>query len=96
MASQTLSTTGNHNDRVRSAEIFARVIDRTRGDFVAFQTALTSLEKHLQILWSTLSLRLTCEESFGALFTEQKGPCETTRTLFDGLVGRYDRYLTLV
>ena len=96
MASETLSTSDNHNDRVRSAETFARIVDRTRGDFVAFQAALTSLEKHLQNLWSTLNLRPTFDESFGALFTEQKGLCETTRSLFDGLVSRYDRYLTLV
>ena len=96
MASQTLSMSDGHNDRVRIAESFSRTLDCARGDFAAFQAALTSSEKHLQNLWSTLNLYPTFDEAFGALFTEQKGLCEATRSLLDGLVSRYDRYLNLV
>ena len=96
MASQTLGTDNDHNDRVRRAESFARAVDSTRSDFAAFQAALTSLEKCLRELWSTLNLRPTFNEPFGALFTEQKQLCEATYHLLDGLVSRYDRYLNLV
>ena len=96
MASETLDTSDNHNERVRDAEGLARTMDYTRSDFATFQAAFTSLEKHLQDLWSTLNLHPTFSESFGALFAEQKELCEGTRHLLDGLVSRYDRYLTLV
>ena len=96
MASQTLSASSDHNERVRTAEAFSRVVDRTRVDFAAFQAALTSLEQVLQYLWSTLNLRPTFNESFGAQFAQQKQHCEVTRYLLDGLVSRYDRYLNLV
>ena len=96
MASQTLDTSDNHNERVRDAEDYARAIDCTRGDFATFQAALTSLEKYLRDLWTTLDTHPSFSESFGALFAEQKELSEGTRYLLDGLVSRYDRYLTLV
>ena len=85
MASKTLSTSDDHNDRVRSAENSTRLVDCTRGDFTVFQAALTSLEQALQYLWSTLKLRPTFNESFGAQFTQQKQLCEATYYLLDGV-----------
>src|SRR5258708_31382279 len=96
MVSKTLDTSDDLNNRVLSVEYDAGVLDRTRGDFVAFQAALTSLERHLQNLWSTMNPRPTFDESFGALFTEQRELCEVTSYLLDSLLSRYDRYLTLV
>ena len=96
MISKTLNPSDELNHRVLSVEYDAGVLDRTRGDFMAFQAALTSLERHLQDLWSTLNLRPTLDESCSALFTEQRELCEVTRCLFDSLLSRYDRYLTLV
>lgn len=96
MVSKTLDASDSLNDRVLSVEYDAGVVDRTRGDFVAFQTALISLERHLRDLWSTLNLRPTFDESFGVLFTKQRELCEVTRYLSDSLLSRYNRYLTLV
>ena len=96
MVSKTLDASHDIHDRVLSVEHDAGVLDLTRGDFMALQAALTSLERHLQDLWSTLNLRPTFDESFGPLFTEQRELCEVTRYLLDSLLSRYDRYLTLV
>ena len=51
MASKTLDMSGDHNDRVRNTESTARAVDRARGDFVAFQCALLSLERRLQDIY---------------------------------------------
>ena len=96
MASQTLDMSDNHNDRLQNTEKYARAVDRARGDFVAFQAAVTSLERRLEDLWSTVTPRSTFHESFNTLFTEQKEHCKVTGHLLDSLVIRYDRYLTLV
>ena len=96
MISKTFNTNDHLNNRVLSLEYDTGVLDRTRGDFIALHAALTSLERHLQDLWSTLNLRLTFDESLGALFKEQRELCEVTRCLYDSLLSRYDRYLSLV
>jgi hypothetical protein len=96
MVSKTLDTSDDLNARILSVEYEAGVLDRTRGDFIGFQATLTSLERRLQDLWRMLKLRPNFDESFGALFIEQRELCEVTRYLYDSLLGRYDRYLTLV
>lgn len=48
MASNTLDSGGDHNARVRVAEVDARLADMIRSDFKAFQSALISLEEFLQ------------------------------------------------
>lgn len=96
MVSKTFNTNDDLKNRVLNLEYDAGVLDRTRGDFIALHAALTSLERHLQDLWSTLNRRPTFDELFGALFKEQRELCEVTRCLYDSLLSRYDRYLTLV
>lgn len=96
MVSRTLDKRSDHEDRVKSAESSARTVDRTRADFVAFQAALTPLEKLLQDLWSTSNHRSTSNKSSIIIFAEQKEQCKVTGHVLDSLVSRYDRYLTLV
>ena len=96
MASNTLDGGGDHDARVRIAEVDARVADMIRGDFMAFQFALTSLEKYLQDFLRILRLDPAIEESLGALFMELRRQCEVPSLLFDSVVTRYDRFLNLV
>ena len=98
MASNTLDGSGDQIARVRIAEyeVDARVTDMIRGDFMAFQSALTSLEEYLQGFLRILSLDPAIKESLGALFMELRRQCEVPRLLFDSLVSRYDRFLNLV
>ena len=96
MASYTLDMSDDHSRRVRRTENYSRVVDRSRGDFLASQASLTALEKYLHNLCNTLNLRPTFNESFVALFAEQREYFEATHHLFDSMVSRYDRYLTVV
>ena len=96
MASDTLDSGGDHDARVRGAEVGARVADMIRGDFMAFQSALTSLEEYLQDFLRILSLDPAIKESLGTLFMELRRQCEVPRLLFDSVVSRYDRFLNLV
>ena len=96
MASKILDTNDNHSYRVRGAEISARMADHTKGDFMAFQAALTPLEKRLEDIWSMLNPRFTFNRSFGARFIEQRERCEVTCHRLDGMVIQYGRFLTLV
>ena len=96
MASHTLDRGGDHNDRVRVAEVDARLADMIRSDFKAFQSALTSFEVFLQDFFRTLKLDPAVEESFGALFMKLRKKCEVPGMLYDSIVTRYDRFLNLV
>jgi hypothetical protein len=95
MVARTLGKESDHNYRVRRAEVCARIIDQTRGDFKAFQSALASVEK-CQDLWCTLNLDPTTRESLDTMLTEQKKQCEVTGHLLDNLSNRFDRNLNLV
>jgi hypothetical protein len=70
--------------------------DMIRGDFMVFQSALTSLEEYLQDFWRILNLDPAIKESLGALFMEQRKQCEVIESSFDNVVSRYDRFLNLV
>ena len=96
MASNTLDRDGDHNARVRAAELDARLADMIRGDFMAFQSALTSFEEFLQDFFRKLKLDPAIEESFGALFMGLRKKCEVPSLLYDSIVTRYDRFLNLV
>jgi len=96
MASQTLGSRVGHGHLVRSVEIKSRITDMMRGDFLAFQSALTTLEKYFQALWCTMNLDPNIRGPLGALLTEQKKDCEVTSLLLDNIAGRYDRFLNLV
>ena len=96
MASDTLDSGGDHDARVRVAEESARGADMIRGDFMAFQSALTSLEEYLQDFYRILSLDPAVKESLGALFMELRRKCEVPSRLLDSVVTRYDRFLNLV
>jgi hypothetical protein len=96
MASRTLNSDADHDSRVRDAEIHARVADRLRGDFKAFQSALTSLEEYLQSFWRILKLDPAVKESLDALIMEKRKQCEAIDLLLDSIVSRYDRFLNLV
>jgi hypothetical protein len=91
-----LDSIGDHNNRVRDAEAYARYADMERGDFIAFKHALGSLERFFQDLWSLLNLDPDIRESLGVPLTEQKRRCEVTRHLIDNVVSRNDRSLNLV
>ena len=86
----------DHDERVRTAELDARITDMTRGDLVVFQYALTSLEECLQEFWNILQLDPAVKGSLNALFIEQRKQYEVTRILFDSVVSRHDRFLNLV
>ena len=96
MASQTLDNSADHDALVRVAEQNARVADMIRGDFMAFQSALTSLEEYLQDFCRTLNPDPAIEDSLSALFIEKRKHCEVIKLLFDSIVSRYDRFLNLV
>jgi hypothetical protein len=96
MASQTLKSDADHDSRVRDAEVEVRIADTQRGDFKAFQSALTSLEEHLQDFWRRLKLDPAIKESFAALIMEKRKQCEAIDLLLDSVVSRYDRFLNLV
>ena len=96
MTSRTFDNSADHDARVRSAEVDARSADQMKGDFMAFQSALASLEEYLQDFWRILNLDPYIKESVGALFMEQRKQCEVTRQRLDTLVSRYDRFLNLV
>ena len=96
IASNTLDSGGDHHAQVQAAEVVATVADMIRGDFMAFQSALTSLEESLQDLYRILSLDPAVKESLGALFMELRRKCEVPGLLFDSVVTRYDRFLNLV
>ena len=96
MASKSLDKNDDHNYRVRGAEISARMADHTKGDFMAFQAALTSLEKRLEDIWSILNPRFTFNRSFDARLIEQRERCEVACHRLDGMVIQYDRFLTLL
>ena len=96
LASRTLDSSADLNDRVRHAELTARVSDMTRGDFLAFQSALTSLEEYLQDFCRILSLDPAVEELFSAMCMEQRKRCEVPNLLFANIVTRYDQFLNLV
>ena len=95
MAAQTLVNTSDHEARVRQAEINARSVDYTKGDFTTLQLALASVEE-CHNLWNTLKLYPGVKESLSPLFMEQKRRCQVTANLLDNLVSRYDRFLNLV
>lgn len=96
MASNTLDSGGDHNARVRVAEVDARLADMIRSDFKAFQSALISLEKFLQDFFRIQNLDPAVEVSLGALFMELRKECEVPSLLYDSIVTRYDRFLNLV
>ena len=96
MASQTLDSSADHNASVRFAELGARLADMIRGDFIVFQSALTSLEEYLQDFWHILNLDPAVKVSFGALLVKQRQECEVTGILHDNVLSRYDRFLNLV
>src|SRR5260221_272667 len=96
MATRTLDSDADHNASVRTAELDARVADMMKGDFMVFQSALTSLEEYLQHFWRILNLDPAVKESFGVLFTKQRKEFEATSLLHDNIVSRYDRFLNLV
>ena len=96
MASQILDNSADHNARVRAAEGDSRLADMIKGDFMVFQTALTSLEEYLHEFWRILNLDPAVKESFGALFRKQRKECEATSLLYSNVVSRYDRFLNLV
>ncbi len=89
MASQMLDSGADHNARVRTAELDARVADMIRGDFMIFQSALTSMEEHLKDIWRVLNLDPAVKESFGVLFMKQRKEFEATNLLYDNIVTRY-------
>ncbi|SRR5258708_789384 len=95
MAAQTLKKESDHDDRVRTAERNARVVDLMKGDFMVLQSALTSVEK-CQDLWSILNLSPATRVTLSTLCAEQKRQGEVIMHRFDNLVSRYDRYLNLV
>ena len=95
MAAQTLESTSDHEARVRQAEINARSVDYTKGDFTTLRLALASAEE-CQNLWSTLKLYPSARRSLSPLFMEQRQRCLVTANLLDNLVSRYDRFLNLV
>jgi len=96
VASRTLNSDADHDSRVRATEIDTRIADCLRGDFKAFQSALTSLEEHLQDFWHRLNLDSAIKVSLDALITEQKKQCKVIDLLLDSVVSRYDRFLNLV
>ena len=96
MATRTLDSGGDHEARVRTAELGARLSDMARGDFMAFKAALTSLEEKLQEFWQILHLDIAIKESLCAMLMERRKQCEVTSLLFDNVVSRYDRFLNLV
>ena len=96
MASRTLDSSGDHETRVRDAELDVRLTDMIRGDLMVFQFALTSLEENLHHFWRILNLDPAIEESLRAMLMEQRKQCEVISLLFDNIVSRYDRFLNLV
>ena len=96
MATRTLDSGGDHDARVRTAELGARLSDMARGDFMAFKAALTSLEETLQDFWRILNLDPVIKESLCAMLMERRKQCEVISLLFDNIVNRYDRFLNLV
>ena len=96
MATRTLDSGGDHDARVRTAELGARLSDMARGDFMAFKAALTSLEEILQDFWRILNLDPAIKELLCAMLIERRKQCEVTSLLFDNVVSRYDRFLNLV
>ena len=96
MASEMLDSSVDHNVLVRAAEGDARLADMIKGDFMVFQSALTSLEEYLHEFWRTLNLDPAVKEQLGALFMKQRKECEATNLLYANLVSRYDRFLNLV
>ena len=96
MATRTLDSGGDHDARVRTAELGVRLADMIRGDFMAFKAALTSLEENLQDFWRILNLDPAIKESLCAVLMERRKQCEVISILFDNIVSRYDRFLNLV
>ena len=96
LASKALDNSADHKDHFRIAELDARLSDMIRGDFLAFQSALTSLEEYLQDFCRILNLGPAIMESFGTVCMEQRTRCEVPNLLFVNIVTRYDRFLTLV
>jgi len=93
--SQTLGSSADHTDRVRSAERNARVIDYAKNNFNTFQSALASVEQ-CEELWGALSLDAATRKSLGALFGKQQKQCEVITNLLGNLGNLYDRFLNLV
>ena len=96
MATRTLDSGADHDARVRTAEIGARISDIERGSFMAFQAALTSLEEKLQVFWRILNLDPAIKEILCEMIMERRKQCEVISLLFDNIVSRYDRFLNLV
>ena len=96
MATRTLDSSGDHDTRVRTAELDASLADMIRGDYMAFKAALTSLEENLQDFWRILNLDPAIKESLCAMLMERRKQCEVVSLLLDNIVSRYDRYLNLV
>ena len=96
MASQTLGSGADHDARVRTAELGARLADMIRCDFRAFQSALGSLEEYLQDFWRILNLDPAMKKSLGVLLMEKRKQREVIDLLWDHLVSRHDRFLSLV
>ena len=96
MASRSLDNRGDHDARVRRAEVDSTVVDKMKYDFKAFQSALASLEGYLQDFWRILNLDAAIKESISTLLMEQRVRSEVTSLLLDNLVSRYDRFLNLV
>ena len=96
MAKRTLDNRGDHDARVRTAELGVRLADMIRGDFMAFKAALTSLEGYLQDFWRILNLDPAIKESLCVMLMEKRNQCEVISLLFDNIVSRYDRFLNLV
>ncbi len=96
LAMKTLDNSADHKKLVQIAELDARLSDMIRGDFLTFQSALTSLGEYLQDFCRILNLDPAIKKSFGELCMEQRKRCEVLSLLFASIVTRYDRFLNLV
>jgi hypothetical protein len=90
---RTLAAGSDIQAQVTSAQTFARVIDRTRGDFRGLRTALSGSVQHCQKIFHLLDLDA---KSLASAFSELELQCMDVECILDSHVTQCDRNLNLV